>query len=253
MSWRSKMQALYLGGVLLFLAVVVGIPTFIILNEQPSCFDDIQNGDERGVDCGGMCEKVCTADTEEPTLLWSRSFRVTDSVYNAVAYVENTNFEIGTEKIQYRFTLFDDDNVLIAERRGETFLEPNKVVPIFEGGIRVGNRTPRRTFFEFSDANRVLWKRDETSALRLSLSDERLVELNGGPRLQAKVRNDSTEDLRNVEVVAIIFNASGNAFAASKTVIELLPKRSDEAVVFTWPEPFFEEVARIEITPRINK
>ena len=101
MSWRAKRQ---IGVIFIFLAVaavVLAIFLYPILVKKPTCFDTKMNGTETGVDCGGTCMKFCSADIKQPVVLWSRSFKVTDGLYNAAAYVQNQNPTAGLRKINY--------------------------------------------------------------------------------------------------------------------------------------------------------
>ncbi|MDP6250283.1 MAG: hypothetical protein QGH26_05690, partial [Candidatus Pacebacteria bacterium] len=59
MSWSSKNRSIYLGGLILILVIVFALPVYNIFNKEPTCFDGKQNSNERGVDCGGGCEKIC--------------------------------------------------------------------------------------------------------------------------------------------------------------------------------------------------
>ncbi|MFQ5661902.1 MAG: hypothetical protein ACE5F2_01460 [Candidatus Paceibacteria bacterium] len=206
------------------------------------------NGDERGIDCGGSCENLCLAQISDPVLLWSRAFKVSEGNYNAVAYIENPNFSAGVSRISYIFKLFDEENLLVAERKGRTFISPNGITPIFEGAIRTGERIPSRAFFEFSGAPQWAELTDERSSL--SVSDIVLSDENSSPRVDALLSNDSIEDILDIEAVAVLFGADDNAIAVSSTFINRLSDRTSQNIVFTWPNKFDSSVSRIEIIPR---
>lgn len=248
MSWASRRKTYYTFGVIAFLILVIGVPAFLFLYDRPTCTDGIQNGDERGIDCGGSCEAICVQDVDQPQILWSRSFRVTDGVYNAVAYIENPNFGAIARDVPYSFKLFDDENILIFERTGITTLSIDGATPIFEAAIPTGNRVPVRTFFEFSAVP--AWdQRTEEDQLRV----ENIVLMGEetSPRIEARLVNDSVDERLDVEVVATIFNIEGNAIASSRTRIPSIDGRSERSVVFTWPQPFSEASAQIDLIPRV--
>lgn len=248
MSWAGRRRALYGGGVILFLIAVLGIPSFFLFYERPSCSDGVQNQGELGVDRGGPCPLLHESEVRRPAVLWARSFRVVPGVYNAVAYVANPNFNAGALEVPYSFKLFDEDNLLIVEREGTTFISPNGTTPIFEGGIETGVRTPVRTFFEFSGAP--TWERVEGSTSGLKVGTRTLSNESTAPRIDAVIENNSFEDLFDVEVVATIFDSSGTAIASSRSVLDVLRKKTSQKVVFTWPETFTAPAAEIEIIPR---
>lgn len=245
MSWASRRRTFYTSIIILGLAVIIGIPLFFLLYEAPTCFDGKENQDEVGIDCGGACELFCQSQVVPPAVLWSRAFSVTDGVYNAVAYVENPNFDVGTNEIVYLFKLFDEDNILIAERKGITYISPNSVLSVFEGGIVTGERVPRRTFFEFQGSPE--WFKMRNPATSLIVENRVLSGAETSPKIEAVLRNSSTQEISDIEIVAIIFDEDDNAIAASKTSIERLPQNTSSDIVFTWPQPFSSKVGKIEI------
>jgi len=245
MSWASKRRSTYIA-IVFVIALIILVPIiFFTLNEEPTCLDDKQNGNEIGIDCGGSCEKLCSVQTLDPVTIWSKSFKISESIYNSVAYVENPNLEGGILKIPYVFKLFDDKNLLIAERKGFTFILPNTITPIFEGTIFTGERVPVKTFFEFSE--QFEWSRYGNKGKDLSVSDIKLSNADISPRVDATLSNSSISDVYNVEVVAIVFDSSDNAIAVSSTFVETLPNRSSRNIVFTWPNKFDLKPSRVEV------
>ncbi len=251
MSWASIRRWEYISGIALVIFVVAGIPLLVVLlKENPTCYDNKQNQQELGVDCGGECEKIrlCESQAYGLSVLWSRSFKVTDGLYNSVAYIENPNFDAAIREIAYTFSLYDENNVVVAERRGTTFVSTNAITPIFEAGIETGNRTPVRTFFEFTDTP--LWFK--TSNIEgLSIKSPAVREGGIRPKIDAMVLNESVDEIEDIEIIATVFDSSNNAFASSRTIIDSLPPRSDTMITFTWPHPFPKNVARIDVVPRI--
>ena len=243
-TWAMKRQAIY---GLFFLTIVVLFIVYIYIKffySTPTCFDNIQGPDEAGVDCGGACTRICPFEVLQPSVEWARSFRVTTGVYNAVAYVENLNRKAATAELRYTFSLYDDAG-LIVERSGTTILPPNSVYPIFEGRIETGGRIPTKTFLELEEPD--LWQPAESGSEQFVMVDRELVDADDKPRLNAVVRNDGLTEARQVEVIATIFDTNRTALASSRTFIDNFGPRSDEQVVFTWPEPIAKTIKSCEI------
>lgn len=240
---------MYGTGLVTFLVVVIGVPAFLLWYEKPTCFDGVKNQGEDSVDRGGPCMLLDASGVQNFVVLWARAFEVVPGVYNAVAQVDNPNFSAGVVDVPYSFKLFDGNNILIAERKGRTFISPNKVNAIFEGGIETGERVPTRTFFEFLEPPQ--WERVTHPVEGIQVKSRVLSDAETQPRLTAVIENTSFKDAYEVEVVAIIFNARDVAVASSKTVIEILPQQSSKGVTFTWPKPFLSASARIEVLPQV--
>ena len=247
MSWAAKKQATYLFGTILFLLLVIGVPTFLVTYKAPSCTDGIQNNTEDGIDCGGACARVCSFQAAKIIPYWSQEFQVAPGTYTAVALVENPNDALEAVAVPYVFRLRDSRNVLVEERKGVVYLPPHTIVPIFETGIQTKERIPTITEFEFTKSPE--WLRSSFVPPNVDVIDRQLSNEATAPRLIAHIRNNTLETFLKVPVVAILYDDKDNALHASRTVIAQLPGTSDMEIIFTWPQPFPRAVARIDIIP----
>ncbi len=210
----------------------------------PTCFDNIKGGDERAVDCGGSCVRICAFDVQPLRIVWAKSFKITDGQYNAVAYVENKNTTIGTPELGYTFALYDDEGLII-ERKGKTALPINGTYPLFEGRIFTGSRVPTRTELTFSDG--VVWLPGTMGTEQFSLIKRDLVGADSSPRLLAEVRNNALDEAKNVEIVATIFDTQKKPLTASRTVVDYFEGRTNQNITFTWPEPIAKTLRSCEV------
>lgn len=247
-AWAAKRKTLYLSGVAAFFAITLGIPLIIWISEPPNCFDGEMNGDEIEIDCGGSCQLMCRSQVSPLSLSWSRSFKVAEGYYNAIAYVENPNAGIQATEVPYRFEIYDGDNVLIDSREGTTFITGTGPSPIFEVGIVTGSRVPRRTFFTFLE-DPVWYKAKHTPKVRIE--GEQVIDQATNPRIEAILRNDEPYDIYDVEVAVSAYDLQGNALAVSRTIVPHIEPRERKPIFFTWSVPLTETIARVEVIPRV--
>lgn len=244
-SWAFWRRVQYATGAALF-ALCVGIGVYILfIYQAPTCFDGLKNGMERGVDCGGSCRLVCSADVEVPVVRWSRSFKISDGAYNTVAYIENHNRTVGTKKLAYTFRLVDDKGDTIVEKAGTTFLPPDGVYPIFEGHVLTGARIPTQTFITLAPIAE--WEVFSSTRDQFTVNSRTLVGVDSRPRLDASLTNTALTDAHDVEIVATIFNSAGTALTASRTIVPLFENRMEKKVTFTWPEPIAKTLRSCEV------
>lgn len=244
LPWGIRRQLLYYAVASVLLAVISYVVWVAFLTQTPTCQDGAQNGNETGIDCGGSCALVCADEAKPPRLLWVRSFPQAPQRYSAAAYIQNANIGSGAKQVRYSFRLFDDKNSLVTEREGYADIPPIQTVPILETNIDVGNRMVARALFEFT--SEPTWKKVSADALPpLRIIDQSLTA--DGTRLTGALVNDTLEEVRDLTLVAVVFDNSGVARAASRTVIPRLARQSSEPIIFTWPTGF-EGVARAEIT-----
>ncbi len=248
MTWASQRRTLYIAGVIAFFLVVVGVPVaYWYFSTPATCSDGIQNQGETGVDVGGPCLTLDARALQPYAVLWTRSFRVRDGLYNAVAYIQNPNSGAGVPAVSYTFSLYDSQNILIAERQGTTFIMPGGVTPIFESAIDTGNRIVAHTYFEFTDP--LVWKKMQDTASAISIDNKQIADVSTAPRVTAQALNTSVNDIVGPSFVAIVFDPSGNAFAASQTSVTRFVAGTSALLTFTWPEPFGSSVGRVDIVP----
>lgn len=254
MDWSTRKKtgcSVIMGLILLTIGGYVIYLNFF--KTTPTCFDNAQNQNERGVDCGGVCALVCPMDAKTIVPVWSRVFPIVGDVYSVAAYIENQNIDAGVKKIDYEFRVYDNENILVGDPiTGSTFVGPNDKTAIYASPVKTGNRVASNVFFKFT-SNPVFTTLDKRySVPQLSVKNTDLTEVATSPKLSVDVVNDTLFDYKNIEVVAILYDASGNAVNASDTFIDELAQQSVQKVFFTWPVPFDHPITRIEIIPRIN-
>jgi hypothetical protein len=246
--WAKEHRTKYIFWVSIIGFVSLTTYLFINLYEPATCFDGEQNQGESGIDCGGNCELLCRFQTTPTQTVWARSFKVTDALWSAVAYLENTNSFARAKEAKYRFTLFDKGNNIIAEREGSTYITPGTVLPIYEKRISTNGRTPYRTEFEWIE--QFDWYRIDSHG-RVTFQEQQISDITTKPQLQAMLVNNEPYPQRNIEAVAIIYDSEKNAIATSRTFVDVVDARGKRRVIFSWSSPFITQPERWEIIARI--
>lgn len=241
LSWAQTQKVKILGVAALLIAVVLAV--WALLPERSSCGNGVRDGDERGVDCGGSCRLLCQDEARAPVVQFARAVPVSNSVWGAVAYVENKNENAGARSAPYVFKLYDAESLLLYERRGVAYIPPRKVRAVFEGRMDVGDRVPTRATFAFTVPPRFEVIPPE---ITLQVRNQRFTGAEGGSRLDAELVNPTQSALTDIEVTAALFDEGGNLFAASAARVPRLPPRGTVPLVFTWPEEVMPP-ARMEI------
>ncbi|MBM2817667.1 MAG: hypothetical protein HW401_257 [Parcubacteria group bacterium] len=248
-SWSQRRKSSYLLIFAVFLFGFIILPAYLIFYKSPTCLDGKQNGSEKGIDCGGPCTNLCRSQYLDPNVIWARAIKVKPGLYNTLAYIENPNIGTGADSISYVFKIKDKDGVLIYEKKGKTFIPPNKFFAIFEDGISTGEKVPTKVIFEFT--SEAVWKKQENREDGINVLKKAISREDSSPRIDATLGNNTLETIQNIEVVAIAYGEDENALGFSRTFIDKLTKGGSQDIAFTWPEPFTSNAVRIEIIPRV--
>lgn len=250
LTWALKRQIFYVVVLILFLSAFGIFILYPTLSKAPTCNDGKQNGEETGVDCGGICSRACIAQVDPISVLWARSFRVVPGRYNAVAYIVNHNKSSAIAKINYRFRFGDANNIYIGKREGSTFIPAGGNFVVFEPGIDIGNSIPVYTTFEFTEApNWLQAPKDKLEQLKVAVYNIELSDEKTSPRLSATIKNNSLFTIPNVGVIAVLYDATGNAISTSRTFLNRLAPLETSDINFTWPEPLSGTVVAKELIP----
>lgn len=244
--WALKRQAV--GIFIIILPVVLfGVYLFIRIHPTVSCVDGIKNGKEEETDCGGPDCKPCLGTTTPPREVWSRFFEIQKGTYDVGAYLENPNFQAGSRDLEYTFRLYDADNVLISKRSGKTFFYPNERVFVFEPELTTGNRTPAKVVFIIDS---IAWERMKTDdPLEVTVARKDF-EQEPHPIVHVDLINKSLFEEPILEVTAILDRKDGNAYAASRTIVENIQGGETRQLSFTWPISSFETPTNITLLYR---
>ncbi len=251
-SWARRRKLVIFLIVFASLIVLVGLPTYFFLYKSPTCFDSKQNGDETGVDCGGSCQLICTTESiplivkGDPQILL-----VAKDTYEVALLVENPNPTGEVFRARYTIKLFDATSTIpIKTIEGQAYIPKSMTIAVFEGPFNLSNTIPTRASFEWKESS-IIWKQSSTPLREVTVRDKVLSRASSTPRLDATVVNTSLENVSNIDLTALIFDQSGNIFAASKTFVDTLPAGESLPIVFTWPSPFTEKIIDTEVIVRI--
>lgn len=237
MRWATKRKLEYFSIIAVLIIVFVGLPLYFFVYQKPTCFDKAKNGDETGIDCGGSCRLLCSAEVREPIARWDpRIFRISPGIYSVLSYFDNPNVTGEVLHAPYTLKLYDSAGVLVSERSGETFIPKGQTFAIYEPNFNTGERIPTRAIFSF--AANLVWTKNLDSVPELDITNKALQGEDKSPRIDAQVTNNSSSQVQNIELVAIINDSSGNAIGASRTLIEKINPSESTPIVFTWPLPF---------------
>lgn len=247
MSWGTKRRNIVVFTFFLFIIIPVGIIAFLTFYNPPTCFDGKQNAEEEGIDCGRGCQLLCTNQVIKPVVLWERQFKINKGLYNLLAYVENPNPTAYVKDAQYLFKIYNEDNILIGEKRGVVSILPQSVTPIIENNIQTFEQVPTRTTFEF--LGELVYEQVEPKDSIIVIKDEFIEDESTSPRIKAKIQNISLNIIQNIDVIVLVYDVFDNVLGTSSTFVNNLGSEETKDIIFTWPERFPDDVARIELIP----
>lgn len=248
MSWASERRTFIVVGISLVVAAAVAVIAISIFYETPSCSDGKQNQGEGGVDCGGSCARVCSADVVPPVVSYVRPLTDMNGRTDIVAYIENPNPSASAKSARYTIELYSVERVLLDTVDGMIDLPPATDVPIYIPNAYQGPVPIAQAFLVF-DLSSFTWVRGSEAPPTLTVSEIQSQDTETKPRVTAILTNPTVKVMKNIPVIATLYDAEDRVMAASRTLIAEIVARESVDVVFTWTEPFTTVPARIDVRP----
>ena len=244
-NWARRRKLIYAIIVLILLVLIIGVPSFLIFYKAPTCFDGKQNGGEKGVDCGGKCEKLCQTEFLSPSVSWTRMEKISNGIYNVAAYIVNPNNLGEAKDVPYKVTLFDNFGSKIVSKNGTVTIPAHRNTLAFSSLVDAGKITPVKALFEFTSAP--LWSKANDKLASLTILGKDYTEQENSSALQVNLYNESLSDLKNISVYAILYDRLGNTIGFSKTIVDEIKAKSSAIAPFTWNINRKGQVVSIEV------
>ncbi len=234
--WALRRRIIIVGLLIAALLLLVVFPYWLSHREVPTCFDGKQNQGEQGVDCGSPCALLCKGKAKDLNILWTKVFAIRTGTYDVVAYVENPNFDVGTQKFTYTATLYDASGNVIATQDGVDFARPSERFIIFAGNMLTGENVAKTGSVEIHPD--FSWVTTPKSPPLFTISEKQLTSADHTPHLTALIHNMTPDIYRNIDVSAVIYDSKNNPIGVSSTKVDKLIPKGDEKLIFTWPGGF---------------
>ncbi len=246
--WSSRRQVTIAFIVLVVLVVIIGAGAWYWW-PVPSCTDGTKNQTETGIDCGGICPKICAASVVPLKVLWARVLPARSGEWYVAAQVQNQNRTVGARKVSYNLKLLDSAGGVLARRDGETFINPGETALILETNIPIsGGRIPTRALVTITPPT---WEKPIQEVPIFSTNRKSFIN-DPAPRLVAAITNPAITDYTDIEVSILVAGNDENIFAASRTLVDKVAAGESRDIYFTWPTPFAEVPAVVTILPRLS-
>ncbi len=212
------------GLIFLIVAVLIlwGIYS-LFLKPAPTCFDNVQNQGETGVDCGGPCVPCAIKSLKSIQVDsgWPKVFQTTASSSGVIAEVYNPNPDWAAKYFDYQFTIKDQFGNVLQTISGNSFIYGGELKYIIEPNVNVPVGQITSSDLSISNPQWVSasdYQKPDVEVQSVQTDKSNSVFVSG------KVVNRSELNFNNVSVYAIVYNKNGDFLAASKTIVDNLAK-----------------------------
>lgn len=219
--------------IILIYLLILGLLVFLISRKYivgPNCFDGKQNQDEKGIDCGGVCEQIvkggnfgkCEESISARKIIMNdedvRLIYGGENLYDLVVKVNNPNELYGAKSFDYVVELKNKNGEVVVKREGNSFILPLETKYLVEIGLETREKI---VSFNVSIKPNVDWvKFTEFKTPKVTIQNQKFGLLENSPNYAMAfglVVNESSLDFNKLGVNVVIKDMRGVPIAVHKT------------------------------------
>ncbi len=231
---RVIKQIIYGAGYLALLALIVFVVYYIWFKPAPTCFDNIQNGNEIGIDCGGACPSCEIKSLVSLDDSWIKYFPA-ETQTAIVAKINNANLRWGADSFNYALDIYGSDGNKIKTISGNSFIYSGEIKYLFTlAEIDAKNISDIK--ISFSD---VRWKQDTDfprPAIQTRGIETAIDQSANAVIVSGFVANNNAFNLSKLRIIGILSDSKGVPLSASKTELENAPAFTETQFKINFPK-----------------
>ncbi|MFA5386289.1 MAG: hypothetical protein WC297_01280 [Candidatus Paceibacterota bacterium] len=229
MNPRTVKQLLYFLLYVAILAVIIFLIYLWLIQPKSTCFDNRQNQNETGIDCGGPCQS-CEIKTLKPLTAQKINFSQAQNKAIITFEITNSNQNFGADNFTYTIDFYNKDGAKINSLSNNSFIYAAEIKAIFEVDEKVNFSEINNASISFSNVHWV--SKENFSQPSIELQNQKIV--NEKPlKIEGTVINKNNFGI-NLKLIGFIYDHYGIQISASKTEIDNLGAKGqiDFQIVF---------------------
>ena len=234
MNRRFIKQIIYGAGYLVVLFLIVFGVYLYALKPATSCFDNKQNRNETGIDCGGTCIP-CDIKSLSPLQISLQKYFISGDRIITVSEIKNLNQNYGADYFDYKISLLDKDETFIKNVSGNSYIYAGEIKHVIEILSITSEEAEKMSTMNTGILN-INWKNREEFSKPDVQPRSLTAELNQiPPTISGIAVNTSAISVSRATVFGFVYNNFGLIASASKTEIESIPAFGEKSFKITFP------------------
>lgn len=255
-------RKLFFAGVFLFF--IIGFSYSIYQKyfpALPTCTDSIQNQDETGIDCGGICETECPPlpppDSVMPIKVdWAKAIYNDVGVYDLAAKITNPNKYWGIAETSYQFIVRDSNDIVIFEQSGKTYILPDSYDYLIITSKKINGLPAKMELDIIKEGQKWASVSDIYNSFSLSLPFREKVytvkDENGFPSASAILKNATNYDFDKIDIKVVLYDKNGEPVAVNVSDRRTMRSGEEQYFRLIWNFPPQKEVVNPEFKATTN-
>ncbi len=190
----------------------------LYIKPAPSCFNEIKDASEEGIDCGGVCSKICLSANFRPIETGGvvQIFHPTESGISAIIQIQNPNSDLAARSFPYDFVFYDAQGGVIKKASGNSFIYASEIKYITELNIQFTD-SAKITSVQFVPGQPNWVSKSLFNRPQLSPQNSVTSVYGNGIQVNGNFVNNDTVPINQVTVLAVFYNQLGQQAGISKS------------------------------------
>ena len=240
--------------------IIILIIILIVIFNMPSasCFDDRQNGNEIGIDCGGSCVACGIKYAKDLETIGEISvLEVTSDTIEIVVKVRNPNAEFGL-KFDYEIKLSDSLGQTKKVVNSQSFIYPSSAKYLVIPKVEIKKSEIAKAEIIFDKNNFEWFASNKTPKDLFNIYDLQTKFLEdaknpGYLKTTGKINNKMSYNFPSVDLTILVFSKTGELLNAAQTKLDGLVNNATQQFEYIWmtyfPNIQQTNLSRVEVYP----
>lgn len=207
----------------------------------PNCHDNIQNQDEKGIDCEGVCGNICSPPTVPPEVdrvqvEWVKAVANGVGAYDLAAKIRNPNKFWGLKRFDYRFIAKDESGNIVLSRDGESYLLPNDYNYAIVLSVKADALPQNMDFKIFNEDWVNVSGEFDVSSVSLPVNGQQfnLKDESGLSLATGVLVNDTAYSFDRIDISVAIFGSGNDLLGVNTTNLDTVISKEERGLRIIW-------------------
>ncbi|RJQ14209.1 hypothetical protein C4553_01515 [Candidatus Parcubacteria bacterium] len=245
------------GTFVVLVIIVIGYGIFLLTARppEPTCFDNIQNQEEEGPDCGGPCDISCEEKYPIPiNASFSRAIEGRENIFDVVFEIENKNTFMVAENFDYQIDFFDRNGNVITTKSGSSYSWPKEKRFLIESSIAAPNLASAKLYVrktEWINSEKANIKKPEIVLVAERMGSPELGQV-GFYQIDTFFQNETLQQISLVDVNVLVFDDLNQLIAVNKARLPDIKPLDKRLFKSLWFSPFIGIPKSVQYETLIN-
>lgn len=264
---QRKFKKLFIVGIIL--SITISVAWIAFKPKEKACFNGVRDFGENGVDCGGICAKICPPPLKPPQvndikIEWIEFVSDGENNYDLIAKLLNDNEHWGLSLLDYEFVVYNRQGVIIDSVKNQTYIMPKGFLKNegkryviendFETNEDIGKVDLVLANFNWNEV-KDLRDLPELNAKIIRIRDKKYGSVEGKKGFyyaSGITENISKHSFFYIDINVILFNENNEPIAVGRTNQWTLEADSGWQFEIRWKNSFSEDVDYADFDAQTN-